>query len=239
MQIQVLEMNKWETPASRYEKKVVGDYMLHKKTNKSGYYAYHGIDGYTMLYVRYPYQTTILMQQREGRLSWREWMVDSPTDYRAMQKYAEAATGRVLTTGLGLGLVTHELCKNPTVTDITVVEISPNVVELVSGYLPHDERIHIIVDDFWKFVEKDRETWDCIIVDIWVYYGREQQIEQYVKEIVPANVRLREKYPTAKLFFHGFAGMPTLDELEKTERAGDDTNPLIYGLGGNHAQGHT
>ena len=239
MQVKVLELSEWNTPASNYQIAQVGDYRIGKHTYKPGLYAYHGMDGYTLFTVKKPIEATTLLQRREQRLSWREWMVDSPTDYRAMQIYAEKAYGKVLTCGLGLGLVTHELCKNSQVESITIVEISPSVIELISGYLPIDSRINIICEDFWKFIDRDNSQWDVIIADIWVYWGLEQQLDMYKKEIIPASERLKNKYPEAQIVFHGFAGMPTLDELNEVIANGDETNPmvidpLIYGLGSNH-----
>ena len=142
--IKALEITEWKTPATDYNVRQVGNYRIGKHTYQPGFYAYHGIDGYAIFSIKRPLRMTSLMELRAnnlGMLHWKEWMVDIPTDYRAMQKYAERAYGRVLTSGLGLGLVTHELCKNDKVESITVVEISPSVIEFVKGYLPPDPRI--------------------------------------------------------------------------------------------------
>jgi len=236
--VNILEIPGWETPASKYGVAQVGNHRIAKHIYQPGLYTYHGIDGYSLFSVIKPLTATTLMELRADRrntLRWHEWMVDSPTDYRAMCKYAEKSYGNVLTSGLGLGLITHELCKNRKVESITVVEISPEVIELVKGYLPDDQRVHIIEGDFWKFIDKDNSTWDCIIVDIWVYYGLEQQLEMYQDEIVPASIKLKGRYPNANIVFHGFAGMPSEEALAEVMGNGDKTNPLvidplIYGL---------
>ena len=238
MDIKALELTEWNTPASLYQVQQVGNYRIGRHTYQPGFYVYHGMDGYSLFVVKKPLRATVLMELRPnkfGTLGWKEWMVDSPTDYRAMQKYAERAYGKVLTTGLGLGLVTHELCKNDRVESITIVEISPTVIELIQKYLPDDPRIKVECGDFWKFIDQDGSKWDTIIVDIWVFWGLEQQMEIYRNEIIPANAKLRAKYPEAQIVCHGFAGMPTIEQLDKTIRDGDDTNPLIidpliYGL---------
>lgn len=237
MDVKVLEIAEWVTPATCYHINQVGDYRLGKHTYQRGYYSYHGMDGFTFFRARHPLEATTLLQQRPGRVSWREWMVDSPTDYRAMQIYAQAARGKVLTTGLGLGLVTQELCKNPNVTSITVIEISPNVIELIKGYLPQDSRIQLICQDFWDFIERDASCWDTIIVDIWVFWGCDQQVKIYKEEIVPENKKLKAKYPGTQIFFHGFAGMPTLEQIDQALAQGDDVDPMIYGLGKNGTGG--
>lgn len=233
MEVKVLEITEWNTPASRYEVAQKGNYRIAKHTFPQGYHSYHGIEGYTFFYVRKPLETTTLLENRPDRRGitrWQEWMVDSPTDYRAMQIYAENSYGRVLTTGLGLGLVTHELCKNSRVESITVVEVSPTVIDLIKGYLPDDSRISIVNDNFWSFFITDQSYYDCIIVDLWCYWGKEQQLEQYKGEVIPASKKLRAKYPTASIVFHGFAGMPDLDTLDSANNRGDDVDPLIYGL---------
>lgn len=232
VQVDMMELEEWKTPASDYQMKQVGDCRIAKYTFQVGYYPYHGIDGYTFFSVKKPLICTTLLQKKEGGLGWREWMVDSPTDYRAMQIYARKAYGKVLTTGLGLGLVTHELCKNDRVESITIVELNPNVIELIQGYLPNDPRIKIVNQDLWEFIKEDNTRWDCMIVDIWVYWGRGQQIELYKQEIIPYSKMLSSKYPEAQITFHGFAGMPTLPQLEEALTKGEDTDKLIYGLGG-------
>ena len=233
MKVDVLELSEWETPASKFEVAQKGDYRIGKHVFKPGWYVYHGMDGYALFVARKPLPSTTLLQRKPNRPSWREWMVDSPTDYRAMQKYAEKAYGNVLTTGLGLGLLTCELCKNDKVSSITVVEISPCVIDLISGYLPDDPRIHITCNDFWHFVEEDNDRWDTIIADIWVYWGIDEQVKKYKQEIVPANEKLRAKYPDAQIFFHGFAGMPTVEQVDAALENGGaiDVDSLIYGLG--------
>ena len=235
MDIKVLEIAEWSTPASIYHVAQVGSHRIAKHTFFPGFYPYHGMDGYTIFSVKKEIVTTTLLEQTPNRLHWREWMVDSPTDYRAMQKYAEVAYGKVLTAGLGLGLLVHELCKNPCVESITVVEKSSSIVDLIKNYLPDDSRIHIELGDIWSFIAFDNSLWDYIIMDIWVYYGLEQQLEMFKGEIIPANKRLKAKYPQANIVFHGFAGMPNLSELEEVARQGNETNPLvidplIYGL---------
>ena len=242
MDARILELSEWRTPASDYGVAQIGNYRIAKHIYQPGIYVYHGIDGYTLFSARKPLTGTTLMELRPdkfGTLRWKEWMVDSPTDYRAMQKYAEKAQGRVLTTGLGLGLIVHELCKNSKVSSITVVEISPAVIELIKDYLPHDPRVNVICEDFWKFIDQDNSRWGSMIVDIWVYWGLKQQLEMYRNEILPADKRLRTKYPDTQIVFHGFAGMPTIEQLDEVVLNGEDTNPLIidpliYGLGDNN-----
>lgn len=129
-------------------------------------------------------------------------MVDDPPQWRSMQIYAEKSHGQVLTAGLGLGLVHHELAKNPLVTRIVAVEISPDVVALVKKYLP--PKVEIVVSDFYHFIETDKTPWDTIIVDLWVSGSVEEKMAIYYGEVLPLAAQLRLKYPKATLIYHGF-----------------------------------
>ncbi len=223
-------LDNWVTPATAYPEEQVANYCIGKHTLDKGSHRYYGMDGYDSFTVENPIELTALKELRNGE--WKTWMLDSPTDYRAMQKYAKRAYGRVLTTGLGLGLLIHELCKNDKVKSITVVEISPPVFVLVRKYLPEDGKIEVVVDNFWKFIFLDDSKWDTIIVDLWVFSRIGEQMEQYRADIVPANKQLRAKYPEAQILFHGFAGLPTLEQLDRDVLNRKDTEELIYGLGG-------
>jgi len=218
----------WDTPASSYQEEQTGNYRIGKHVYRRGLYSYHGMDGCAYFTAKNPLTLTTLREFRENE--WHTWMVDSPPDYRAMEKYAEKAYGHVLTTGLGL--VTHELCKNDRVESITIIERSQSVIKLVQKHLPKDNRIEVVCEDFWKFIEQNDPKWDTLIVDLWVFTGHERQIQIYEEEIIPANKVLRAKYPEAQIIFHAFAGMPTMEEVNRVQRMGGNTDPLIYGLGG-------
>ena len=225
--LKVLTLTEWNTPASRYVEETVGKYRIDKHLIK-GFYNYNGIEGNTVLLAKNNLTLTRLSEHLGGK--WNTWMVDSPADYRAMQIYSNRARGRVLTTGLGLGLLVHELCLNDTVESITVVELRPEVIELTGKYLPSDSRISIVQGDFWEFVADDNSAWDTIIVDLWVFTDTERHLEIYRNEIVPANDILSNKYPDAQLTFHAFSGMPSEQQIKECEREGDSVGFLVYGL---------
>ena len=143
---EVLVLDNWVTPASAYPEEQIANYSIGRRTLEKGSHRYYGMDGYDSFTVENSIELTTLNELRMGK--WNTWMLDSPTDYRAMQKYAKRAYGRVLTTGLGLGLLVHELCKNSKITSITVVEISQPVFVLVRKHLPVDSRIEVILEPF-------------------------------------------------------------------------------------------
>ena len=226
-QAEALQLNSWETPASSYQEEQIGGHCIGRHTYEVGRYRYYGMDGYKYFDVATPLILTTLKELRDGQ--WEEWMTDSPTDYRAMQKYARDAGGHVLTSGLGLGLVVHELCKGCAVDSITIVEQSPSVMALVGKHLPKDNRIKLLWGDFWKFVFLDDGRWDTIIVDLWVARGTKQHMEIYHNEILPANKRLKEKYPGAQIVFHAFAGMPTEGQIVEAAHRGT-IDEAMWGL---------
>lgn len=93
-------------------------------------------------------------------------MADNPVELSKHLQAATTAAGRVLVTGLGLGCVLRMLQANPRVESITVVEISPDVIDLVWPYTSHD-RIELIQADAVDFLRKTKRTWDCAWHDIW------------------------------------------------------------------------
>lgn len=196
-----LDIDSWETPASAYPEERVGDYRIVKQVRAPGRYLYHH-DGYGVYRATQPLSITHLQELRDGH--WQTWMVDSPRDYRSMQKYAERASGRVLTSGLGLGLLVHELWKNPAVETVTVVENNPAVMALTGKHLPRHPRLELEWGDFWQFIVCDDREWDWVIVDIWVYTGFERYSELLQQEVLPMEAHLQARYPAAKLAFHGF-----------------------------------
>lgn len=204
-------LDTWETPATHYEERQIGNYRLKKSEYVEGFYKHYCMDGYVATQVIKPIPIMLLQEYREG--VWHDWMADDPMDYRAIQKYAEASSGDVLTAGLGLGLVVHELKRNPRVNSITVVEISPEVVGLAGDYIPK-EKTTLIQGDFWDFVREDKTEWDMIIVDIWATKGKEQHERIFQEEVLPAYNYLHGKYPDSKFVFHGFTQITDVELVQ-------------------------
>ena len=70
----------------------------------------------------------------------------------------------VLINGLGLGCALSMALKNPYIEKITVVEISQDVINLVSPYI-NDSRVQIICEDAYLY--KPTENYDVVWHDIW------------------------------------------------------------------------
>ena len=167
--MKILEIEDYKTPASAYPKKQVGDARIIKIYYRKGFYKMHLIKGYTYYHLTKRTKITVLQLLQNKR--WTDWMVDDPLHWYGMQEFAERARpGKVLVAGLGLGLIVHALVKRKDISEIKVVEINKNVIELISPLLPKDNRIEIHHDDYYKFIRKLRDEGykpDTIICDIW------------------------------------------------------------------------
>ena len=93
-------------------------------------------------------------------------MEDTPFELRTHLQFALQAHGRVLITGLGLGCIARGVLANPAVTDVTVVERSPDVLKLVRPYMP-TERLTIIEADAIRWTKRNRIPFDCAWHDLW------------------------------------------------------------------------
>lgn len=79
------------------------------------------------------------------------------------------AHGDVFIAGLGVGLILHNLkekVEKGEVTSITVIEISQDVIDLVSKYYS-DMNIKYICGDVLEYKPKKDEKYDTIYFDIW------------------------------------------------------------------------
>ena len=198
----VFSANGWQTPATHYPELSVGDFRIHHSYYSArSYYPMWGVKDY--LYFTSAKRIPLAMLQERRGSRWHTWMVDDPPHWYSMEVYAQAAKGRVLVAGLGLGLVCHCLTANPGVTAIDVIERSEDVIKLVKPLIPQDERISIQQDDFYNWVEK-KNRYDMIIVDLWTSSGKQQKADMYYREVLPLYARLEWLYPAARKVFHGF-----------------------------------
>ena len=102
----------------------------------------------------------------------REWMTLLPNETVTTAPAIGAATGRVLTYGLGLGYFAYHASEKSDVASVTVVDISPDVIELFRTHLlprfPHGEKITLVCEDAFKFAEtRMAGNFDFVFADIW------------------------------------------------------------------------
>jgi hypothetical protein len=93
-------------------------------------------------------------------------MSDTLDELADHEHFVATARGRVLVSGLGLGLVCSALAAKPEVDSVTVVERDADVIALVSPHIPLD-RIEIVHADVNEWKAPKGAAWDCAWHDIW------------------------------------------------------------------------
>jgi len=102
-----------------------------------------------------------------------EWMTLTPVDLDTCEEAINAARGKVITFGLGLGYYAYMCQRKPEVESITVIEKSEKVIELFKKHiLPQfekPEKVIIINADAFEFAEREMpmENYDLAFVDTW------------------------------------------------------------------------
>lgn len=122
---------------------------------------------------------TQLLHERRGII-----MSDTPDEQRDHWEAARRAHGHVLINGLGIGMVLAAVLRKPEVTKVTVVEIDPDVVELVGPAYP-DARVQIITMSAFDYVPPHRERYGAVWHDIW---------DNICADNLPEMKKLKQKY---------------------------------------------
>lgn len=102
----------------------------------------------------------------------RVWMSVVPSEIRSMEKDIEAAKGKVITYGLGLGYYAFMASEKEEVESVTVVEMNRDVISLfkrnILPQFPNKEKIRIIEADAFAFIEKQEDgIYDTAFSDFW------------------------------------------------------------------------
>ncbi|WP_303814198.1 class I SAM-dependent methyltransferase [Selenomonas ruminantium] len=93
------------------------------------------------------------------------FMSDAPMEKESNYNVIDDAFGDILLAGLGIGLILLPMQKKEEVKSITVVEKNPNVIDIVGGQLPLNDKVEIIHADIFDYEPIRR--YDCIYLDIW------------------------------------------------------------------------
>ena len=96
-----------------------------------------------LMYGKYPKRITFpnLVEKREDEVHFT-WMSAEQSEVSGMDAHAKGAYGDVLIAGLGLGVLPWMAAKNPNVRTITVLEIRPEVLELIAPVIENKENQH-------------------------------------------------------------------------------------------------
>ena len=121
-----------------------------------------------------------------------EWMTLTPVDLDTCDEAIEAAHGKVVTFGLGLGYYAYMVSEKETVDEVTVVELSEGVIKLFRKYIlpqmPNAHKIKIVNADAFEYAKNTMpcEHFDYAFVDTWrdasdgaPMYERMRKLEKY------------------------------------------------------------
>lgn len=112
------------------------------------------------------------------------WMTDLPVEQSQMVDCCRGLTGHVLVAGLGLGFAVTVLARRRHVTRITVVELSPEVAELVWPHTPHRGKGELVVrcvHEFLREARRDGQRLDSALLDTWQGDGE----TTFFEEVLP------------------------------------------------------
>jgi len=103
--------------------------------------------------------------KKEG--AWDPMMSDTPAEIRDHMEFIHRATGRCLLNGLGLGVVLKAILAKPGVTQVDVVEIEQDVINLVWPTYKDGNRVALYHTDAFTIQWPKDTRWDCAWHDIW------------------------------------------------------------------------
>ena len=120
------------------------------------------------------------------------WMSVCPSEIASMEEHFAYARGRVLVLGLGLGYYPYMIEDDPNVTQIVIVEVEREILDLFrTNILPHfrhPEKIKLVKSDAIWYLENTKDgDYDVCFADIWE--GQEDGAEHYLA-IKPHEARM-------------------------------------------------
>ncbi len=100
------------------------------------------------------------------------WMSVCPSEINSMHTQMEAAHGKVLVLGCGLGYYQYVVSQKENVESVTIVEISEEIAEIfrenILPYFPNKDKVEIITADAVKYMGEVRDgDFDFVFADIW------------------------------------------------------------------------
>lgn len=112
-------------------------------------------------------------------------MSNTPMEVNTHRAFIYRAKGSVLMNGLGLGMALTAILKKPEVVEVTVVEVSPEVITLVAPTFASDPRVTIVQADAFTFQPPRGKRYDCVWHDVWNHVMRRN---------LPEMTQLHRKY---------------------------------------------
>lgn len=142
----------------------------------------------------------------EGRI----WMSVTPQEINTVRPAIEAATGNVLTFGLGLGYFAFMAARKPDVSQVTVVDLNEEIIdgfsrEILPQFGAFADKVRIVHDDAFAFAHRElpREKYDLVYGDIWHDVGDGLDLYLTMKGLEPLAPDARWEYwiePTMRCY---------------------------------------
>lgn len=98
------------------------------------------------------------------------WMSDTPAEMSDHYYAAMNARGHCLIGGLGLGIIVEACLRHTEVTKVTVLELEPDIIEMVGGYLHEKwgkDRLEFIQCDLLEWKPPKDARYGMAWFDIW------------------------------------------------------------------------
>lgn len=112
------------------------------------------------------------------------WMTDHDDEIEDSRNFIETASGDVLITGLGIGMLPAYLSKQERVKTITIIEKEKDVMQFVGYQLSKNfPKIKIIHADAMDW-QPDKK-YDCAYHDIWEVWPTKEQAEPIMDKYAP------------------------------------------------------
>jgi len=195
----MLPIADWKTCASVIPAQLTKHFGIYKRKVRAGKtLPMHGTFGYDEAFFLEDTIITVL-RRRKGAIPEEVIMSDSPYEYYSMWEFAgRCVGGKVLLGGLGLGILANLLILRRDVRSVTIVEIEPEIIQMVKPYLRSEIPVEVIEGDIFDVFPKlgRNEEFDSVIVDIWGEKPPEMDEEEW-------NKRLEESYRDAKMLVEG------------------------------------
>lgn len=112
-------------------------------------------------------------------------MSNTPDEIRDFMSFVYRSKGSVLINGLGLGVLLKALLNKPEITDVTVIEKSEDVINLVAPTYLTDKRIIVINADAFTYKPPKGKRYNAVWHDIWDYISGDN---------LPEMAKLHRKY---------------------------------------------
>lgn len=111
-------------------------------------------------------------------------MTDTPAEQRDHMQAVWMATGSCLINGLGIGMVLKNILLKPDVTDVTVIEISQDLIDIVSPFY-QDIRVEFVCASALDYKPPKGKRYGMVWHDIW---------DNICGDNLPEMARLHRKY---------------------------------------------